>query len=39
LIIKVSKEMRARDYDIRDINYQAAVDREGLLKENEMLKR
>jgi hypothetical protein len=39
LIIKVSKEMRARDYDMRDVNYQAALDKEGLLKENELLKR
>lgn len=39
LIIKVSKEMRARDYDMRDLNYQAALDKEGVLKENEMLKR
>ena len=37
LIIKVSKEMRSRDYDIRDVSYQTHIEKESLQKQNEML--
>ena len=38
LIIKVSKEMRSRDYDQRDLTYQAHQDREQLIREVGALK-
>jgi hypothetical protein len=39
LIIKVSREMRAREVDTRDASYQAVLEKEQLLKENDLLKK
>ena len=39
LIIKVSKEMRSRDYDIRDLNYKTVVDKEHLGKQVDIMSR
>lgn len=39
LVIRVSQELRSKDYNLRDFNYQVANDRDHLHKQVEILKR
>lgn len=39
MIINVSKEMRSRDYNMRDLNYQNVCDNGNLSREVELLQR